>query len=110
MHHFFHNRTVISPQPILITHIHISLVSVLEVNFVLFNSMLKYVIKPSGRSLGMITVLIWKKACINLYIFATIYRYVTEILLKWRQNVNPITLTLTRIWIKFTTIQSFCEA
>ena len=72
--------------------ISISLVSVWEVNFVLFNSMLKYVInrlmhaffhirtvifprqistlglKPSGRywSLGMITVLIWKRACINL--------------------------------------------
>ena len=72
--------------------ISISLVSVWEVNFVLFNSMLKYVInilmhaffhirtvviprpistlglKPSGRyrSLGMITVLIWKMACINL--------------------------------------------
>jgi hypothetical protein len=72
--------------------ISISLVSVWEVNFVLFNSMLKYVInrlmhaffhirtviipwpistlglKPSGRyrSLGTITVLIWKRACINL--------------------------------------------
>ena len=44
MHDFFHNRTVIIPQPISITHIHISLVSVWEVNFVLFNSMLKYVI------------------------------------------------------------------
>jgi hypothetical protein len=81
-----------NPQPILITHISISLVSVWEVNFVLFNSMLKYVInrlmhaffhirtviiprptptlglKPSGRyrSLGMITVLIWKRTCINL--------------------------------------------
>ena len=93
MHDFFHNRIVIIPQPILIIHIHISLVSVWEVNFVLFNSMLKYVInrlmhaffhfrtviiqprpiltlglKHSGeyRSLGMITVLIWKKACINL--------------------------------------------
>jgi hypothetical protein len=67
-------------------------VCVCEVNFVLFNSMLKYVInrlrhaffhirtaiiprpistlglKPSGRyrSPGMITVLIWKRACINL--------------------------------------------
>ena len=92
MHDFFHNRTVIIPQPILITRIHISLVSVWEVNFVLFNSMLKYMInrlmhvffhfrtvviprpistlglKPSGRyrSLGTITVLIWKRACINL--------------------------------------------
>jgi hypothetical protein len=72
--------------------ISISLVSVWKVNFVLFNSMLKYVInrlmhaffhirtvitprpistlglKPSGRyrSLEMITVLIWKRACINL--------------------------------------------
>jgi hypothetical protein len=72
--------------------ISIRLVSVWEVNFVLFNSMLKYVInrlmhaffhirtviipqpistlglKPSGRyrSLGMITVLKCKKACINL--------------------------------------------
>jgi hypothetical protein len=72
--------------------ISISLVSVWEVNFVLVNSMLNYVInrlmdsffqiriviipqpistlglKPSGRyrSLGMITVLIWKRACINL--------------------------------------------
>jgi hypothetical protein len=72
--------------------ISISLVSVWEVNFVLFNSMLKYVInrlihaffhirtviiprpistlglKPTGRyrSLRMITVLIWKRACINL--------------------------------------------
>ena len=44
MHDFFHNRIVIIPQPILITHIHISLVSVWEVNFFLFNSMLKYVI------------------------------------------------------------------
>ena len=44
MHDFFHNRTVIIRQPILVTHIHISLVSVWEVNFVLFNSMLKYVI------------------------------------------------------------------
>ena len=44
MHDFFHIRTVIIPQPISITHIHISLVSVWEVNFVLFNSMLKYVI------------------------------------------------------------------
>ena len=92
MHNFFHNRTVIIPQPISITHIHISLVSVWEVNFALFNSMLKYVInrllhaffhfrtviiprpistlglKPSDRyhSLWMITVLIWKRACINL--------------------------------------------
>jgi hypothetical protein len=67
---------------------------VCEVNFVLFKSMLKYVInrlmhfffhirtviiprpistlglKPSGRylSLGMITVLIWKRACINLQV------------------------------------------
>jgi len=41
---FFHNRTVIIPQPISITHVHISLVSVWEVNFVLFNSMLKYVL------------------------------------------------------------------
>ena len=67
-----------------------------EVDFVLFNSMLKYVInrlmhaffhfrtviiprpiltlglKPSGRyrSLGMITVLIWKRACINLWLSA----------------------------------------
>ena len=74
--------------------ISISLVYVWEVKFVLFNSMLKYVInrlmhvffhirtviiprlistlglKASGqyRSLGMITVLIWKKACINLFI------------------------------------------
>jgi hypothetical protein len=74
--------------------ISISLVSVLEVNFALFNSMLKYVInrlmhaffhirtviiawpistlglKPSGRyrSLGMIIVLIWKRAWINLSI------------------------------------------
>ena len=72
--------------------ISISLLSVWEVNFILFNSMLKYVInrlmhaffhigtviiprpistlglKPSSRyqSLGMITVLIWKRACINL--------------------------------------------
>ena len=44
MHDFVHKRTVIIPQPILITHIHISLVSVWEFNFVLFNSMLKYVI------------------------------------------------------------------
>jgi hypothetical protein len=44
MHDFFHIRTVIIPQPISIPHIHISLVSVREVNFVLFNSMLKYVI------------------------------------------------------------------
>ena len=41
MHAFFHIRTVIIPQPISINH---SLVSVCEVNFVLFNSMLKYVI------------------------------------------------------------------
>ena len=72
--------------------ISIGLVSVWEVNLVLFNSMLKYVInrlmhsffhiriviiprlistlglKPSGRyrSLEMITVLIWKKGCTNL--------------------------------------------
>ena len=46
MHDCFHIRTVIIPQPISITHshIHISLVSLWEVNFVLFNSMLKYVI------------------------------------------------------------------
>ena len=72
--------------------ISISLVPVWEVNFIFFNSMLKYVInrlmyaffhimtvimpqpistlvlKSSGRYrfLGMITVLIWKRACINL--------------------------------------------
>jgi hypothetical protein len=72
--------------------ISISLVSVWEANFVLFNSMLKFVInrlmhaffhirtviiprpistlglKPSGRyrTIGMITVLIWKRECINL--------------------------------------------
>jgi hypothetical protein len=40
VHEFFH----IILQPISITHIHISLVSVRDVNFVLFNSMLKYVI------------------------------------------------------------------
>jgi hypothetical protein len=76
MHDFFYNRTVISPQPILLTHIHISLVSVREVNFVLFNSILKYVINrlmcaflhimtchpstdsdPRTKALGMITVL-----------------------------------------------------
>ena len=45
MHDFFHIiRTVIIPQPISLAHIHISLVSEWEVNFVLFNSMLKYVI------------------------------------------------------------------
>ena len=92
MHDFFHSRTVIIPQPISITHIHISLVSVWEVNFVVFISMLKYamnrimhaffhtrtVIIPRPistlglnhfgryRSLGMITVLIWIRACINL--------------------------------------------
>ena len=44
MHDFFHIRTVIISQLISIIHIHISLVSVCEVNFVLFNSMLKYVI------------------------------------------------------------------
>ena len=44
MHDFFHKGTVIIPQPISITHIHFSLVCVWEVNFVLFNSMLKYVI------------------------------------------------------------------
>ena len=45
MHGFFHIiRTVIIPQPISLAHIHISLVSEWEVNFVLFNSMLKYVI------------------------------------------------------------------
>jgi hypothetical protein len=69
----------------------ICMVSVWEVNFVLFNSKLKYVVnrlmhaffrirtviiprpistlwlKPSGRyrSLGIITVLIWKRACIK---------------------------------------------
>jgi hypothetical protein len=72
--------------------ISISLVSMWEVDFVLFNLILKYVInrlmhaffhirtviiprpistlglKPSGRYrfLGMITVLVWKRACINL--------------------------------------------
>ena len=45
MHAFFHIRTVIIPQPISITHIHkLGVWSVWEVNFVLFNSMLKYVI------------------------------------------------------------------
>jgi hypothetical protein len=44
MNDFFHISTVIIPQPISIIHIHISLVSVWEDNFVLFNSMLKYVI------------------------------------------------------------------
>ena len=84
MHDFFHNRTVLITQPISITHIHTSLASVWEVNFVVFISMLKYainrimhtcfhtrtVIMPrpistlglihSGRywSLGMITVLV----------------------------------------------------
>ena len=77
MHDFFHSRTVIITQPISITHI--SLVYAVEVNFVLCNSMLKYAInrpistlglKPSGpyRSLGVITVQIWKTACINLLI------------------------------------------
>ena len=81
---FFHNSVVIILQPISITHIHVSSVSVWEIKFVLFNSMLKYVInrlmhaffhfrtviiprpistlglKPSGRyrSLAIITVLI----------------------------------------------------
>ncbi len=40
MHAFFHFRTVIILQPISITH---SFVCVCEVNFALFNSMLKYV-------------------------------------------------------------------
>ena len=101
MHDFFHNRTVIIPQTISTNHIHISLVSVWEVNFVLFNSMLKYMInrlmhaffhfrtviiprpistlglKPSGwyRSLGMITVLIWKRACIFISILERINWY-----------------------------------
>ena len=44
MHAFLHNSTVVIPQPISITHIHINVVSVWEVNFVLFNSMLEYVI------------------------------------------------------------------
>ena len=77
MHEFLHNSTVVIPQPITITHIHINVVSVWEVNFVLFNSMLEYVINrlmhaffshfrtviiPSGRyrSFVMITVLKWK--------------------------------------------------
>ena len=84
-----------NPQPISITLISISLVSVWEVKFVLFNSMLKNVInrlmhaffhirtviiprpistlglKLSGRyrSLGMIRVLIWKRACKHIYLF-----------------------------------------
>ena len=78
MHDFFHIRTVIIPQPISITHIHKFGV----VNFVLFNSMLKYVINrlmhaffhfrtviiPQAKALWMITVLIWKslRECINL--------------------------------------------
>jgi hypothetical protein len=81
---FFQNISVIIPQPISITHIYVRSVSVWEVKFVLFISMLKYVInrlmhaffhfrtviiplpistfglKPSDgyRSLAIITVLI----------------------------------------------------
>ena len=45
MHAFFHIKTVIIPQPISITHSLVCVcVCVCEVNFVLFNSMLKYVI------------------------------------------------------------------
>jgi hypothetical protein len=62
---------VLIPQLISITHSHISLVW--EVNFVLFNSMLKYVINRlmhvffRYRSLGMITVLIYFCSDICLY-------------------------------------------
>ena len=92
MHDFFYNRTVIIPQLISITLIHISLVSLWEINFVDCIPMLKYAIhriinaffhtktvimprpistlglNPSGRNwyLGLITVLIWIRACINL--------------------------------------------
>ena len=92
MHDFFHNRTVLITQPISINHIHISLVSVWEVNFVVFISMLKYAInrimhacfhtrtvimpRPISTlglnhsdlywSLGMIRVLVWIRECINL--------------------------------------------
>ena len=92
MNDFFHYITVMIPQLISITHIHISLVSLWEINFVDFIPMLKYAIhrimhaffhtrtvimprpistlglNPSGRnwSLGLITVLLWIRACINL--------------------------------------------
>ena len=85
--------------------ISVRLVSVWEVNFVVFNSMLKYVInrlmhaffhiriviiprpistlvlKPFGRyrSLRMITVLIWKRACNHLLII-TYLEVITSIL------------------------------
>ena len=68
MHAFFHIRTVIIPQLISITH---CFVCVCEVNFVVFNSMLKYVINRLMHAffhIGMITILIWKRACINLYL------------------------------------------
>ena len=44
MHDFFHSRTVIIPKSIPITHIHIRLMSVWEVNLVVFISMLKFAI------------------------------------------------------------------
>jgi hypothetical protein len=44
--------------------IHISLVSVWKVNFVLFNSMLKYVISVSRDDNSPL----WKKSCIDLFI------------------------------------------
>ena len=95
--------TVIIPQLISITHIHISLVSVWEVNFVLFNSMLKYVInrlmhaffhfrpvtipRPISTlglksccrywSLGMIKDLKLKRACINLKLIHQIHFILT---------------------------------
>ena len=48
-----------------------SLIVLCEVNFVLFNSMLKYVINRlihANIGRGMIAVLIWKRSCISLFI------------------------------------------
>jgi hypothetical protein len=83
IHDFFHNRTVIIPQPISITHIHISLVFVWNVNFVLFNSMLKYVINRLSHAFFKLFVF---KCTIHCIVFF---------------DVRNLVLCLTRELIKF---------
>ena len=74
MHALFHNRTVIIPQPILITHIHISLVF------------------GRYRSLGMITVLKWKKACI--------YLVITYLSIEWKRTKFTSHTDTKLIWLR----------
>ena len=88
MHDFFR-------QPILITYIHISLVSVWEVNCVLFNSMLKYVINRLMHAFFHFRTVIILRPISTLWLKLSVrYRSLGMILKKNTDNNNLISQNL----------------